>query len=187
MGYLRQVRSASPALPPDAALETTCLAVYERELDYLFETLQRLGASPREIEDLAQEVFLILHRNWPNLDVSRPFRPYLFAVAFRVVCAHRRRRSREIPCAYLEAEDPAVGPEESLQSRQSAHLLMAALDTVPLARRAVVVMHDLDGFSIVEVAARLSLTRFGAYARLRKARKELASALRRLLREGGRQ
>jgi DNA-directed RNA polymerase specialized sigma24 family protein len=45
-------------------------------------------------------------------------------------------------------------------------------------------MHDLDGFSIVEVAARLSLTRFGAYARLRKARKELASALRRLLKEG---
>ena len=61
---------------------------------------------------------------------------------------------------------------------------MAALDTVPLARRAVVVMHDLDGFPIVEVAARLSLTRVGAYARLRKARKELASALRRSLREG---
>ena len=184
MGYLRQVHSAPRTPAPEAPLETSCLAVYERELDYLFETLQRLGASPREVEDLAQEVFLILHRNWPNLDVSRPFRPYLFAVAFRVVCAHRRRRGREVPYAYLEAEDPAVGPEESLQSKQSAHLLMAALDTVPLPRRAVVVMHDLDGFSIVEVASRLSLTRFGAYARLRKARKELASALRRLLKEG---
>jgi RNA polymerase sigma-70 factor (ECF subfamily) len=185
MGYLRQVHSAPRTPPPEAEqLPTSCLAVYERELDYLFETLQRLGASPREVEDLAQEVFLILHKNWPNLDVSRPFRPYLFAVAFRVVCAHRRRRGREVPYAYLEAEDPAVGPEESLQSKQSAHLLMAALDTVPLARRAVVVMHDLDGFPIVEVAARLSLTRFGAYARLRKARKELASAVRRLLKEG---
>jgi len=182
MGYLRQVRST----PSEPELETTCLAVYERELDYLFSTLQRLGASPREVEDLAQEVFLILHRNWPTLDVTRPFRPYLFAVAFRVVCAHRRRRSREIPHPYLEAEDPATGPEESLQSKQSADLLMMALDTLPLPRRAVVVMHDLDGFSIVEVAARLSLTRFGAYARLRKARKELASALRRLLRERAR-
>jgi len=182
MGYLRQVRS--PTLEPE--LEVTCLGVYERELDYLFSTLQRLGASPREIEDLAQEVFMILHRNWPTLDVTRPFRPYLFAVAFRVVCAHRRRRSREIPQPYLEAEDPATGPEESLQSKQSADLLMMALDTLPLPRRAVVVMHDLDGFSIIEVAARLSLTRFGAYARLRKARKELASALRRLLRERAR-
>jgi RNA polymerase sigma-70 factor (ECF subfamily) len=61
---------------------------------------------------------------------------------------------------------------------------MAALERVPLQRRAVLVMHDLDGFSIVDVAAKLSITRFGAYARLRKARKELASALRRLLARG---
>lgn len=180
MGYLRQVRLALPEAQP----ETTCLGVYERELDYLFTTLQRLGASPREIEDLAQEVFMVLHRNWPTLDLTRPIRPYLFAVAFRVVCAHRRRRRREVPHAFLETEDPAVGPEESLLSKQSAHLLMTALDAVPLQRRAVVVMHDLDGFSVVEIGARLSLTRFGVYARLRKARKELASALRRLVKEG---
>jgi len=180
MGYLRQVRSAVPV--PER--EDSCVAVYERELDYLFETLQRMGANPREIEDLAHEVFLVLLRNWPDLDLSRPFRPYLFAVAFRVVCAHRRRRRREVPYAYVDSEDQASGPEESLQSKQSSRLLIAALDTVPLPRRAVVVMHDLDGLSIVEVAARLSITRFGAYARLRKARKELASALRRMLREG---
>jgi RNA polymerase sigma-70 factor (ECF subfamily) len=166
MGYLRQVRSA----PPEAEIETTCLGVYERELDYLFETLQRLGTSPCEIEDLAQEIFLILHRNWPTLDISRPFRPYLFAVAFRVVCSHRRRRGREVRYAYLEVEDPAISPEESLQSKESARVLMAALETVPL--------------PMVEVAARMALTRFGAYARLRKARKELAAALRRLLKEG---
>lgn len=183
MGYLRQVRSAPPEVEP----ATTCLGVYEKELDYLLQTLHRMGASPREVEDLAQEVFVILHRNWPALDVSRPFRPYLFAVAFRVVCAHRRRRAREIPYAFVDAEDQATGPEESLQSKQATHLLMAALDAVPLPRRAVVIMHDLDGVPIVEVAARLSLTRFGAYARLRKARKELASALRRTSRERVRQ
>lgn len=180
MGYLRQAWIA----PPEIEREASCVAVYQRELDYLFETLQRLGASPREIEDLAHEVFLVLLRNWAELDLSRPFRPYLFAVAFRVVCAHRRRRRREVPYAYLDAEDHATGPEESLQSKESTRLLMAALDAVPLPRRAVVIMHDLDGFSIVDVAAKLSITRFGAYARLRKARKELASALRRLLREG---
>jgi RNA polymerase sigma-70 factor (ECF subfamily) len=83
----------------------------------------------------------------------------------------------------VDTQDQATGPEESLQSKESARLLRTALDTVPLPRRAVVVMHDLDGFSIVEVAARLSLTRFGVYTRLRKGRKELASALRRMLRE----
>ena len=179
MGYLRQVQSALPS----AEGEASCVAVYQRELDYLLETLQRLGTSPREIEDLAHEVFLVLLRKWSDLDLSRPFRPYLFAIAFRVVCTHRRRSRREVPYGYVDAEDQATGPEESLQSKESTRLLMAALDMVPLPRRAVVVMHDLDGLSIVEVAARLSLTRFGVYTRLRKARKELASALRRMLRE----
>ena len=180
MGFPRQVRGA----PPNPDSETSCVAVYERELDYLLNTLQRLGANRHDAEDLAHEVFIVLHHNWKDIDLSRPFRPYLFAVAFRVVSAHRRRNRREVPCEYIEAEDQAIGPEEALQSRQSAQLLTAALDAVPLSRRAVVIMHDLDDVPVVEIAARLSITRFGAYARLRKARKELASALRRLLREG---
>jgi|SRR5450631_268168 len=180
MGHLRQARS----VPPSYETEPTCLGAYERELDYLHQSLSRLGANPREIEDLAQEVFLVLHRNWSSLDLSRPLRPYIFGVAFRMVCAHRRRRGREVPCAYLEAEDQAIGPEGSVQSKESVELLMAALDTVPLQRRAVVIMHDLDGLPIVEVAARLALSRFGAYSRLRKGRKELAWAFRRLLRAG---
>jgi RNA polymerase sigma-70 factor (ECF subfamily) len=164
--------------------ESSCLEAYDKELDYLFETLQRLGAGPREVEDLAQEVFVVLHRNWATLDLSRPLRPYLFGVAFRVVCAHRRRRAREIPHPELDTPDAGNSPESLLQSKQSVGLLMAALERVPLPRRAVVVMHDLDGVPIAEVATRLSISRFGAYARLRKARKELASAVRRLLKEG---
>jgi len=180
MGYLRLVHSAEP--PP--APESSCVEAYDRELDYLFETLQRLGAGAREVEDLAQEVFVVLHRNWEGLDKTRPLRPYLFGVAFRVVCAHRRRRKREIPYAGLDAEDAGGGPESQLQTKESVALLMAALERVPLPRRAVLVMHELDGVPIAEVARRLSISRFGAYARLRKAHKELASAVRRLLKEG---
>jgi RNA polymerase sigma-70 factor (ECF subfamily) len=179
MGYLRLVHSAPSAPAP----ESSCLAAFDRELDYLFETLHRLGAGPREVEDLAQEVFVVLHRNWPTLDLTRPLRPYLFGVAFRVVCAHRRRRTRELPCAGLDMPDCGTSPEGLLQSKQSVELLLAALERVPLARRAVVVMHDLDGVPIADVARRMSISRFGAYARLRKARQELASAVRRLLKK----
>jgi RNA polymerase sigma-70 factor (ECF subfamily) len=180
MGYLRRAHTPISLSTP----EINCVEAFERELDYLFETLRRLGAAPREVEDLAQEVFVVLYRNWPTFDATRPLRPYLFGVAFRIVCAHRRRREREIPHAALDAEDSAASPEGSLQSKESIALLHAALDRVPLPRRAVVIMHDLDGVPIVEIAKRLSVTRFGTYARLRKARKELAAAVRRLLKEG---
>jgi RNA polymerase sigma-70 factor (ECF subfamily) len=181
MGYLRLVHSTAAA--PTA--ENACLEAFDHELDYLFETLHRLGAGSREIEDLAQEVFVVLHRNWATFDTTRPLRPYLFGVAFRIVCAHRRRHAREIPHPALDAQDVGAGPEGMLQTRESVALLMAALERVPLRRRVVVVMHDLDGVPIADVARRLSISRFGAYARLRKARGELAAAVRRLLKEGG--
>ncbi|HOU92771.1 MAG TPA: sigma factor-like helix-turn-helix DNA-binding protein, partial [Polyangiaceae bacterium] len=63
-------------------------------------------------------------------------------------------------------------------------LLLAALEAVPLPRRAVVILHDLDQTPIVDVARQLSISRFGAYARLRQGRRELAAAVRRLVRRG---
>lgn len=183
MDYVRLVRSSAPALQMS---EGTCLEAFKRDLDYLFETLRRLGAGPGEIEDLAQEVFVVLHRNWPTLDTTRPVRPYLFGVAFRVVSAHRRRRSREIPHPALDTEDGTASAEELLQNKESMVLLMAALERLPLRRRAVIVMHDLDGVAINDIARRLSISRFGAYARLRKARGEMAAAVKRLLRKGSR-
>ena len=91
MGYLRLLKP--PPSEPSAA--DACVAVFDQNLGYVFETLRRLGARSAEVEDLAQDVFLVLYRNWPNLDTTRPMRPYLFGVAFRIVCAHKRRRSRE--------------------------------------------------------------------------------------------
>ncbi|HSY41617.1 MAG TPA: sigma factor-like helix-turn-helix DNA-binding protein, partial [Polyangia bacterium] len=66
--------------------------------------------------------------------------------------------------------------------QQSLALLSAALERVPDARRSVLMLHDLDGVEVIEIARRLSITRFGVYARLRKGRKELASAVRALQR-----
>jgi RNA polymerase sigma-70 factor, ECF subfamily len=180
MGYLRLVHSAPPVPTP----ASSCLDAFEREVDYVFATLRRLGASPSEIEDLAQEIFIVLHRNWTILDTGRPLRPYLFGVAFRIVCAHRRQRKREIPFPALDRDDAAPNPEGTLDSKESLTLLWTALESVPLARRAVVVMHDLDGVPIIDIARTLSLTRFGTYSRLRKGRRELTAAVRRLVRGG---
>ena len=180
MPSLRLIRSPPP--PPAPAAD--CLETFERELDYLFGTLQRLGARPGDVEDLLQEIFLALHRSWPALDTTRSLRPWLFGVAFRVVRTHRRRRAREAPHAELDPEDRSPTPEAWLQGQESLHLLSAALQQVPASRRSVIVLHDLEGHDVIEIARELSITKFGVYARLYKGRKELASAVRRLRKEG---
>jgi RNA polymerase sigma-70 factor (ECF subfamily) len=182
MAYLRLVQP--PAAEPAADHE--CVQAFDRELDYIFGTLRRLGAPPGDVEDLAHNVFLVLLKNWAELDRTRPLRPYLFAIAFRIVRAHRRRRLREVPRPALDATDGGPSPEWLFQTREDTALLHAALEQVPLTRRAVLVMHELDGVPIAEVAKALSITRFGAYARLRKGHRELAAAMKRLQRPGAR-
>ncbi|HVV52240.1 MAG TPA: sigma-70 family RNA polymerase sigma factor [Polyangia bacterium] len=161
----------------------SCLDAFDRELDYVYGTLQRLGARSCDIDDLLQDVFMALYTNWPTLDTTRSLRPWLFGVAFRVVRTYRRRRARERPDGGLDPTDVALNPEGWLQGQESLTLLAAALERVPEARRSVVVMHDLEGLEVLDIARQLSITKFGVYARLYKGRRELIAAVRRLRKE----
>jgi RNA polymerase sigma-70 factor, ECF subfamily len=162
--------------------DEACLEAFQKELDYVFRTLRRLGTSPSEVEDMAQEVFLALRRSWAEYDTTRPIRPYLFGIAFRIASAHERKRKREVSFGVVEVGDTSPGPDDALQTKQARAVVLAALERIPRPRRAVLIMHDLDDVSVGEVASVLGIPLFTAYSRLRKARKELESAVRRMLR-----
>jgi len=163
--------------------DEACLDTFQRELNYIYRTLRRMGAGPSEIDDLAQEVFLALRGSWTKYDPARPIRPYLFGIAFRIASAHQRKRNREVAFGVLEPDDLEPRPDEALQTKQARQMVLAALERIPLRRRAVLVMHDLDDIPVADIASVLGIPRFTAYSRLRKARRELEVALRRLLRE----
>ncbi|HTA91952.1 MAG TPA: RNA polymerase sigma factor [Polyangiaceae bacterium] len=176
------------ALSPERQLELDrrgqCLDAFRSEFDYLWRTLRRLGISDGDVEDVLHEVFLVLHRRWADYRPAFPLRPWLFGIAFRVASAHRRRLRREVPHAWIELEDLGPHPDEQAILGQRRQLVLAALEHVPLGRRAVLVMHDLDGAHMREIAATLSIPLFTAYSRLRKARQEFELAARRLERTG---
>jgi RNA polymerase sigma-70 factor (ECF subfamily) len=163
---------------PQAAVRGDCLGIFEREFDYLCCTLRRLRVPDSDVEDLAHEVFLIMFRRWEAYDRSCPLRPWLFGIAFRVVASHRRRARRETLHASLEMEDPSPGPDHAVAAQQARSIVLAALEHVPLPRRAVFVMHYLDGVAMRDVASALSIPRFTAYSRLRKARREFEAAVK---------
>ena len=159
--------------PPDHALEA-----YILEFDYLCRTLQRLGIREPDIEDLAHEVFLVLSRKWRDYDPSRPLRPYLFGIAFRIASQHRRRQLREVPCDMPEIADPqATQPDQAVSVVQARALALNALERIPLARRAVFMMHELDETPMRDIAKSLHIPLFTAYSRLRKARQEFELAV----------
>ena len=157
-----------------------CLQVYQRELDYLIGSLRRLGVPGSDIEDVLHEVFLVMLTRWADYDRARPVRPWLFGIAFRVASSQRRKGTREVLSEHFETEDPRERPDESALAVQNRALLLKALAQVPMERRAVLIMHEVDETSMRDIASQLGIPLFTAYSRLRKARRELDAALSRL-------
>lgn len=177
-------RAASGPASAEPAEADACLGLYRQELSYLIGSLRRLGIASSDIDDVLHEVFIVMLRRWEDYDIARPPRPWLFGIAFRVASGHRRRNGRELLRDGADAEDWRARPDEMLAATQQRRLLLQALAAVPLERRAVLILHDVDEVAMREIAEQLSVPLFTAYSRLRKARRELDSALKVLLRGG---
>ena len=169
---------ATADVPARASL-ADCVRVFEGEFDYVLRTLQRLGASRADAEDLTQEVFLVMWRRRADWNPLAPLRPWLAAIAYRVALAHRRRSLREVPAGLLDAEDQGRAAEDHLVSASARKLVLETLSALPPKQRAVLVMHELDGQTMKDVARSLKLPLFTAYSRLRVARQRFAKELRR--------
>lgn len=179
-----EVAHALDAHALDAALE----AIYQAELAWVMRTLARLGCRPADIEDLAHDVFVVVHRSLDRLDRARPVRPWLFGIAFRVVSDYRARArfTRERAVGDIDdAPDDGATPEGALAAREARVILLRALDSLPFDQRAVFVACEIDETPMPVLAAELGLSINTLYSRLRLARTRMAAAVQVLTSEGG--
>lgn len=162
-------------------------AIFQEQFRYVWNSLRRLGIQERDLEDMAHEVFVRVHDQLALFDPSRPLRPWLFSLALGVATNYRRlaRHRVQLMAEPPEVTDPARGAEESLEQTEQAMLVHAALQNVSLEQRAVLVLHELDGCPIPEVATTLGLALNTAYSRLRLGREAFRSAFRRLANQKG--
>jgi RNA polymerase sigma-70 factor, ECF subfamily len=156
--------------------------VYLQQFDYLWQTVRRLGVSERDLEDAVHDVFLVVQRRLDDYDPSRPLRPWLFGIAYRIVSERRRRGStREVPAdehELLAVADGQPSPEARVVAEQARRRVHGALDELPIEQRAVLVMHDLEGHSASEVAEAIGIPLNTVYSRLRLARAKFVAAVR---------
>jgi RNA polymerase sigma-70 factor (ECF subfamily) len=157
-------------------------SLFQKEFDYVWLSLRRLGVADRDVEDIAQNVFLQVYRHLDDYDDARPMRPWLFAFAVRCASDWRRlaRHRVELLGEPVEPVSPASAPDERIAHDEDLALLLRALERVDMDRRAVLILYELDEVSMKDIAASLGIPLFTAYSRLRIAREELTAALARL-------
>lgn len=156
-------------------------SIFELEMAYVMRTLRRLSVAPGDVEDMAHEVFLAAHQQLHRYDTARPLKPWLFGFAFRIASHYRRRAKRETPL--LDAEqvrDERDGPDAVLEKERKRQLVLNALDGIELSRRAVFVLHELDGITCDEIARTLEIPVGTVYSRLRLAREDFSATIHRL-------
>lgn len=174
-----QSRDVEPARQLDAHSDVDFAAIYREQARYVWRTLRRLGVAERHLEDLVHDVFVVVHRQLHTYDPARPLRPWLAGIAFRVGSDHRRRA--HVRLENLDGDDALEQagsahrdrPEEELVARQRRRRLYALLERLDFEKRAVFVLHELEGHAIPEIE---EITGVGAntlYSRLRLARQEI--------------
>lgn len=177
-----QSYGAPSPVPSEAPRAPAFRALFEEEFSYVFNSLRRLGVRESDLEDVTHDVFIIVHRILAEFDPARPLRPWLFGVAFRVASDYRRlaRHVREIPeDPPDEPVDGALPADEQIASAQARRQVIEALDELELNRRAVLVLHDIDGQAMPQIALALAIPLNTAYSRLRIAREEFRTAIQR--------
>lgn len=173
---LQRQEAAPPAEPPDFR------TIFERESSYVWNSLRRLGVPESDLEDLTHDVLLTVHRRLADYDTSRPLRPWLFGISVRTASRFRQlaRHRREVMDDRVEAADERPAADSLIESRQASELVIDALGALDLDRKAVLVMHDIDGSAMPEIAAVLGIPLNTAYSRLRLARVDFKRAVQRL-------
>lgn len=164
-----------PAADPDLGDAPEVCAIYDRESDYVFRTLARLGVPPRDLPDAVHDVFVVVHRRIAEYDATRPLRAWLFGIARRVAAAHRRKAGRESVMAEPTSPAPAhPGVDAQIQARD---LLWRALSSLDDDKREAFVLHDLEGYTAPEVAELLEVPVNTVYSRVRVARQRVSEFL----------
>jgi len=156
----------------DDALGATFRDVFEREAAFVCRTLERLGVRPADVDDVAQELFVAVHRSLDQWDRTRPVRPWLAAFASRFAANYRRlgwHRGRPL--------DDVPDSPKLVRRLDAKTKVSRALDALDMDKRSLIVMHDLEELSAPEIAEALGVPLNTVYSRLRVARERFRAAL----------
>ncbi len=169
-----------------APAELGAARVYEQHADFVWRTLQHLGVRDADLEDLAQEVFVTVHRSLGRFDGRSKLTTWLFGICLHLVQRHRRRAYFRLE--FLHSEPPERVDPETPEARyaveQSRRRLERLLDRLSPERRITFVLFEVEGATCEEIAELTAVPVGTVYSRLHLARKQVTAAATRLRRSG---
>lgn len=144
--------------------------------------------NPPDAQDLFQETFLRAYRAYAALPTDANHRAWLMRIAVNLsknYVRDRQRRGRVLVPENPDANggetayETAVGTdmESTMISRQTAHTLLTAIETLPFHQRAALIQRQFEGLDYQTIAANLHCSADSARAHLYQALRKLRLSL----------
>ncbi len=150
--------------------ESAFSALYRRHTPRLYAVVLRMLAQPADAEDAVQETWLRAVRGLSGFRGDSLFATWLTGIGVRCALESLRRRGPLMPA---ELAEPSAAPP----ARHLAIDLERAVAALPDGYRAVLVLHDIEGFTHQEIADLLGVDPGTSKSQLFHARRALRGRL----------
>ncbi len=153
-------------------------------LALLYRQMRSLAGPRQDLDDLVQAAAERALKALERFERRSSLSTFTYGIVYRTLIDHQRwyrRFQRRFSLDATEEADQPVFPrtsETDLRELSRARRLYAALDRLPSEKRAALILHDLEGLDVAEVAVICAAGELTVRSRLRDAHKKLAELLR---------
>jgi len=151
----------------------------DRHKDAVVSYVTRLTGDRDRAEDLGQETFLRLFRSAGDYREQGYLRAYLYRIAVNLVRSEERRERRLRLLAPFLLRDEHAEPvaNTGLLRRELHREVSAALARLPLRYRVPLVLHEIEGWSYVDIAEEIGCREGTVKSRVHRGRRQLKAKL----------
>lgn len=164
--------------PSKARIQAMVVAYY----DFVWRSLCHLGVPSTDVDDAAQQVFMVALRKVEAITPGFE-RKFLFSAAVRIAWRARRTQQRRNNLGAAASEAPTdlpSDPEQLLDQARARAVVDQILESIPFELRSVFILFEIEEFTLSEIASALALPRGTVASRLRRARELFRAQIQRL-------
>jgi RNA polymerase sigma-70 factor (ECF subfamily) len=156
-----------------AAFEELVRATHRR----VYSLAYRLVGDRSDAEDVAQEAYLRMFRGLAGFREEAAFETWMYRIVTNCAMSHLRRRDR---FGVIQRDDEAREPPSPDRAQELAVQrddLSRGLASLPAGQRTVLLLKDVYGLSVSEIAREVGIAEGAVKVRLHRARRRLKERL----------
>ncbi len=174
-------RISPPARMSDADLVARCCAgdrgawrsLYERHAALVYRFLSALGVRDPDREDACQDVFMAVYRSLPSFRGESQLSTWIYRITARTTGKMIQKRKLRSALATMLLSEPPAPPSDPSEATARTLMLDGFLDRLHPKKRLVLVLFELEGVPVEEIARIAECPTNTVWSRLHHARLDL--------------